>query len=261
MKKLIALILAVCFCFVFTLNSLAGESVNKVYNWYCKHTQNGKVPTCDTNMSFIEKYNGFYIDKAAKDDDKVIYLTFDAGYENGNVEKIVDIMKEKGAVGAFFVLEHTVKAYPELMKKIALGGNLICNHTSKHKDMTKFTSKDDFEAELRNLEDVLKSETGLNAAPFYRPPEGRFSEQNMIWANELGYKTIFWSFAYVDWNNDRQPDCEDAFNKIISSTHNGEIILLHPTSSTNAQIIGRLIDTWRTEGYRFGALTELGTEA
>lgn len=261
MKKITALAVALVTWLSLVSASFATGELNKPYDWYCMHTKNGEIPQCDSNMKFIEKHNGFYVDENASENDKVIYLTFDAGYENGNVEKIVDVMKEKGAVGAFFVLEHTVKANSELMKKIAANGNLICNHTSKHKDMTKMTDKEAFQSELELLEDTLKSETGLEMAHFYRPPEGRFNEQNLIWANEMGYKTVFWSFAYADWDNNNQPSCDAAYDKIISSTHNGEIILLHPTSATNAQIMGRLIDYWKSEGYRFGSLTELKCEA
>lgn len=261
MKKITALAVALATWFSLVSASFATGELNKPYDWYCMHTKNGEIPQCDSNMKFIEKRNGFYVDENASENDKVIYLTFDAGYENGNVEKIVDVMKEKGAVGAFFVLEHTVKANSQLMKKIAANGNLICNHTSKHKDMTKMTDKEAFQSELELLEDTLKSETGLEMAHFYRPPEGRFNEQNLIWANEMGYKTVFWSFAYADWDNNNQPSCDAAYDKIISSTHNGEIILLHPTSATNAQIMGRLIDYWKSEGYRFGSLTELKCEA
>ncbi len=261
MKKIIAFTVALAAGLSIVSASGATDEANKPYDWYCMHTKNGEIPQCDSEMKFIEKHNGFYVDGNASENDKVIYLTFDAGYENGNVEKIVDVMKEKGAAGAFFVLEHTVKANPELMEKIAANGNLICNHTSKHKDMTKMSDKESFRDELSSLENTLKSEVGLDMAHFYRPPEGRFSEQNLIWAEEMGYKTVFWSFAYADWDNNNQPNCDAAYNKIISSTHNGEIILLHPTSTTNAQIMGRLIDYWKSEGYRFGSLNELRSEA
>ena len=235
----------------------AAHSETTPYNWYCKHMKDGAVPPCDPQMKFIEKYGGYYIDKNATDEKKVIYLTFDAGYENGNVKAIVDVMKEKNVTGAFFVLENLVKTNPELIKEMAENGNLVCNHTASHKDMTKITDKAAFEAELKKLETVMKETTGVDCAPYYRPPEGRLSEQNLIWANELGYKTIMWSFAYVDWDNNKQMSEDAAINKVIEGTHNGEVILLHPTSATNAKIIGSLIDKWREMGYTFGTLDEL----
>lgn len=254
-----ALLFVICFSPVRAENALeaAAHSETTPYNWYCKHMKNGEIPPCDASMKFVEKYDGYYLDKKVTEENKKIYLTFDAGYENGNVEKIVDVMKEKNVTGAFFVLDNIITANPDLMKKIADGGNLICNHTAKHKDMTLVAEKADFEAELHSLENTLRDTCNIQIAPYYRPPEGRFSEQNLKWAKEMGYSTIFWSFAYVDWDNNHQMSKEAAMKKITDSLHNGEILLLHPTSSTNAEIIGELIDTIRNAGYSFGTLDEL----
>lgn len=190
-------------------------------------------------------------------DDKVIYLTFDAGYENGNVEKILDALKDHNATGAFFVLDNIIMRNPDLVKRMSDEGHLVCNHTAKHHDMTKITSKDQFAKELKTLEDAYFELTGRDMAKFYRPPEGRFSEQNLKFAKELGYKTVFWSFAYADWDNNKQPDEAKSIEKVLSHTHNGEIILLHPTSATNAAIMDRLLTEWENQGYRFGSLSEL----
>lgn len=235
----------------------AAHTETTPYNWYCKHMQNGEIPPIDSGMKFIEKHGGYYIDKNAADDNKKIYLTFDAGYENGNIEKILDVMKEKDVKGAFFVLENLIKTNPELIERMSAEGHLICNHTAKHKDMTIVTDKAEFEAEIHSLENTLKDTCGLEMAHFYRPPEGRFSEQNLEWVSEMGYKTVFWSFAYVDWDNNKQMSPENAVKKVKEGTHNGEIILLHPTSATNAAILGELIDYWRGEGFSFGTLNEL----
>ncbi len=235
----------------------AAHSETTPYNWYCKHMKNGAVPPLDPQMKFIENYGGYYLDKNASDDKKVIYLTFDAGYENGNVKTIVDVLKEKNVTGAFFVLENLVKTSPELIKEMAANGNLVCNHTASHKDMTKVKDESEFVSELKKLETVLKDTAGVECAPYYRPPEGRFNEQNLKWASSLGYKTVMWSFAYVDWDNNNQMSPESAIKKVLDGTHNGEVILLHPTSSTNAEIIGALIDEWRKAGYSFGTLDEL----
>ena len=123
--------------------------------------------------------------------------------------------------------------------------------------MTKMTSKEDFAAELRAMEDVYRDKIGGEIARYYRPPEGKFNEQNLAWADELGYKTIFWSFAYADWDNANQMSREKAIEKIITNTHNGEVILLHPTSKTNAEILPELIAKWREMGFTFGTLDEL----
>ncbi len=235
---------------------VSAHSENTPYNWYCKHTKNGEIPSIDPQMKFIESYDGYWLDKQT-DDKKVIYLTFDAGYENGNIKKILDVMKEKGVTGAFFILDNLINTNPEIVKQMAQDGHLICNHTASHKDMTRVCDKETFSAELESLNNTLREKLNLETAPFYRPPEGKFTEQNLMWAKECGYSTVFWSFAYADWDNNNQMDNDAALKKVLEGTHNGEVILLHPTSKTNAQIIGTLIDSWKKEGYTFGTLYEL----
>ena len=213
-------------------------------------------------MQFIKDYGGYYIDTRHADpnaEEKVIYLTFDAGYENGNVKKILDTLKAENVPGAFFVLEHLVVKHPELIQRMASEGHLVCNHTAKHHDMTKYHTADAFLEELHRLEDVCAESANVTVAPYYRPPEGRFSEENLRFANDAGYKTVFWSFGYVDWDNERQMSGADAMDKILGGLHNGEILLLHPTSATNAEIMGDLIRELKDRGYRFGTLDELTT--
>lgn len=222
-------------------------------SWYCKHMSDGERPPIPPEMSYIENHGGYFLG----DDEKVIYLTFDAGYENGNVEKILDVLKSEEVPGAFFILENLVERNTELVKRMVEEGHTVCNHTAKHKDMTKTTTKEDFASELEAMERIYKDKTGYDMAKFYRPPEGKLSEQNLAWADELGYKTILWSYAYADWDNNNQMNSEKAVAKLIEGTHNGEVLLLHPTSSTNAEILERLIKEWKSMGYRFGTLDEL----
>jgi len=224
------------------------------YNWYCKRAKNHMRPTAEGSMNFITENGGAFIGKDPEE--KVIYLTFDAGYENGNIAKILDVLKAHNATGAFFVLENIIKHDTELVRRMANEGHLICNHTAKHKDMTKMNDEQ-FAAELKKLEDVLMEYVGVECAKFYRPPEGRFNEKNLKAANALGYKTVFWSLAYADWDNDKQPEKEKAKQLLLSNTHNGAVILLHPTSKTNADILDSLLTEWEKEGYRFGTLSEL----
>ena len=235
---------------------VSAHSETTPYNWYCKHVKNGGTPTVDPQMAFIENYDGYFLDKNTNGK-KVIYLTFDAGYENGNVGKILDVMKEKNVTGAFFILDNLIKATPDLVRRMADEGHLICNHTASHKDMTRVSSKEQFKAELDSLNNTLKETLGLDTSPYFRPPEGKFTEQNLMWAKELGYSTVFWSFAYADWDNNNQMSPDAAIKKVMEGTHNGEVILLHPTSATNAAILGTLIDNWRADGYTFGTLGEL----
>lgn len=238
----------------------AAHSESAAYNWYCKHTKDHTQPPLDSLFNFTKNSQTYYIDKNNTDYDakeKVIYLTFDVGYENGNVAKILDILKEKEVTGAFFVLEHVVEKNTDLIQRMADEGHLICNHTASHHDMSAVNDKETFAAELEALENVCKEVAGVEVAKYYRPPEGRFSEQNLIWANELGYKTVLWSYGYMDWDNNAQPSTQASYEKVLSGTHNGEVLLLHPTSATNAAILGDLIDAWKSEGFRFGTLDEL----
>lgn len=241
-------------------NTVTTATQTTAYNWYCPHRKDGKAPDIPSEMSFIEKHGGYFLNHAAKDDDKVIYLTFDAGYENGNIEKILDTLKAEHVPGAFFVLENLIKTNTDLVKRMAEEGHLVCNHTAKHHDMSKVTDKAAFESELEKLEQIYQEYTGHDMAKYYRPPEGKFSELNLIHAEELGYKTIFWSFAYADWDNEKQMPREKAMEKILTGTHNGEVLLLHPTSATNAEILPDLIREWKKMGYRFGTLDELVSE-
>lgn len=255
MKKIISLITVF---FILVLSSFQiSASGDTAMNWYCARNKEHKQPTLDANMSFIEKYDGYYVDKKATDDNKVVYLTFDAGYENGNVEKILDTMKEENVTGAFFILNNLIERDPGLVLRMANEGHTVANHTSTHKDMTKIDDIELFRAELEGLNIKYKELTGKEMAHYYRPPEGRFDERGLGFAKALGYKTIFWSFAYADWDNAKQPSVEYAKKKIYDNLHNGAVILLHPTSKTNAEILGEVIRTLKSEGYRFGTLDEL----
>lgn len=230
---------------------------SKAYQWYCKTNDKKEAPPLPSEFSFIERYGGYYLDTDVKEGDKVIYLTFDAGYENGNVEKILDVLKEHRAQGAFFILGNLVKRNTELVKRMLNEGHLVCNHTSRHPNMAKVTELTDFRAELDALNALMVEYCGCESAPFYRPPEGSFSEQNLKFASECGYRTVFWSYAYADWDNNKQLSCKAALDKLITHTHNGEVLLLHPTSATNAAILDAYLTYLEGEGYRFGTLYEL----
>ncbi len=233
-------------------------SAQSVTHWYCIHAKNHQRPILDASLDYVKKYDGYYIGK--NEQDKVIYLTFDAGYENGNVKKILDVLHEKQVPAAFFILSHLVTKNTALVNRMFEEGHAVCNHTAHHKNMAK-VDRVTFEKELSELSAVCLDKTGREMAKYYRPPEGSFSEVNMKWAKELGYKTIFWSFAYADWDNQKQMSKEDAKQKILSNLHPGEVMLLHPTSDTNAAILGEVIDECRAQGYRFGTLDELTADA
>ena len=170
--------------------------------------------------------------------------------------RILDVLKEKNVPAAFFILENLVTANTELVRRMVAEKHLVCNHTAHHHDMTRM-DKAGFAAELSAMEKIYTEKTGEKLEPYYRPPEGKTNEDNLRWAEELGYKTIFWSYAYADWDNERQMDPAKALDKLLTGLHNGEVLLLHPTSATNAAILSDLIDALVEKGFRFGTLDEL----
>ena len=241
-------------------NAVSQNTSHGAMGWYFKKNDDHTLPPLDENLSYITQYGGYYADTEARDDDRVIYLTFDAGYENGNVEKILNVLKKHDAQGAFFVLSHLIEAEPDLVRRMVSEGHLVCNHSANHRDMTTL-SEGAFCEELSSLAALFKETTGRDMAMYYRPPEGKFSETSLSYAQNAGYKTIFWSLAYPDWDNDRQPDPEKAKETLLSHTHNGMVLLMHPTSATNAAILDDLLTSWETDGYRFGSLDELTAKA
>jgi len=257
MKRILTLVLTVVLTLSMGVFSYASGETDP-HNWYCVNNSEHVIPVLDRGMSFINKYSAYYADLKAQDKgDKVIYLTFDAGYENGNVSKILDTLKKHNAPGAFFILSNLIKRNGDLVKRMEAEGHTVCNHTGNHPDMSEITDKKMFKAQLDCLADGYKELTGKEMAKIYRPPEGRFTEQNLRYAEDLGYKTVFWSFAYADWDNNKQMDPDKALDKILSHIHNGEIMLLHPTSSTNEQIMDGLLTRLEEQGYRFGHLEEI----
>lgn len=255
MKRLIAFAMAVILLFVLMLGVYADEA----QSWYCVRNKDHKQSIVGSDLSWVENYGGYYIDHAHGDDseEKVVYLTFDAGYENGNVAKILDIMKEKQVTGAFFVLEHLVCENRELVSRMINEGHLVCNHTANHPDVTKLKDMEAFKKELQALEDVYRDKFGKEISKYFRPPEGRFNRRTLEYAQTLGYKTVFWSFAYADWDNNSQMSVQAAKDKILGNIHNGAVILLHPTSDTNVAVLGDVIDILKSQGYSFGSLDEL----
>ncbi len=255
MKKNVLTTVFICLLIGCFAVGVSAESLN----WYCVREKNHKTPKPPFEFSFISESDGYSVDmKHAdySDEDRVIYLTFDAGYENGNIEKILDVLKEEEVPAAFFVLGNLIGKNTELVMRMEDEGHLVCNHTFIHKNMSLLNEKE-FRDEIMHLESFYKEKTGRELAKFYRPPEGSFSRENLVWAKDMGYKTVFWSFAYMDWDNQKQPSREYAMNKIKENLHNGEIMLLHPTSKTNAEIMKEMIEYIKGEGFRFASLEDL----
>lgn len=249
----------VCLAVVMLLISCTCVSViaAPTQNWYFGKKGNSEAPSFPMSPGELEKYNAVCIDsKAYERGEKIIYLTFDAGYENGNVVRILDVLQDKNVSAAFFILSNLIIKEPELVKRMAADGHLVCNHTSKHKDMTTL-SDEEMMADLGRVETLCKERTGVSMAKIFRFPEGRYSEEKLALLRDMGYRTVFWSAAHADWDNAHQPSADAALKKLKEQTHPGAVFLLHPTSATNAAILSELIDYWRNDGYTFGRIDEI----
>lgn len=215
------------------------------------------MPVGNATFDELAQYDAYY---AEDTDEKVLYLTFDAGYENGNTEPILDTLAKHSVSATFFVVGTYIDSEPELIKRMVEEGHTVGNHTWHHPDMSQIATMDSFKKELVDVEDAYRDVTGQEMTKFYRPPQGKYNEENLKMAQQLGYKTFFWSLAYVDWYQDDQPSPEEAFDKLLGRIHPGAIVLLHSTSSTNAQILDELLTKWEEMGYEVRPLTDLAGE-
>ena len=255
MRKRDLVILLLAFAVAVTVAvSIFSGSVLETGSWGLSFRQEGAPPTGTAGKDQLGQYDAAYIGDTTQ---KVLYLTFDAGYENGCTEKILDVLKKHEVQAAFFLVGHYVEKNADLVRRMGAEGHTVGNHTMHHPDMSAISDKTAFTKELQDLEELYRETTGKELSKFYRPPQGIYSEENLRMAKELGYKTVFWSLAYVDWNNDAQPTREQAFEKLLPRTHPGAVVLLHSTSKTNAEILDELLTKWKEEGYRFGTLEEL----
>ena len=215
----------------------------------------GQPPTGTASSAALREYDAAYIGDTGE---KVLYLTFDAGYENGYTGKILDVLKKHNVPAAFFLVGNYIEKNADLVRRMVDEGHIVGNHTMRHPDMSRM-GEADFEKELADLAELFRETTGKELPKYYRPPQGVYSKENLQMAKNLGYKTVFWSLAYADWNNDKQPTAEYAFQKLLPRTHNGAVILLHSTSKTNADILDELLTRWKSEGYTFESMDKLFT--
>ena len=252
-RDLILLLIALAAAAVLTVSVMTGSAV-ETGSWGLSFRTEGSAPVAPASMAQLQKYDAVYLGNTQE---KVIYLTFDAGYENGCTAQILDALKKHNAPAAFFLVGHYIKENPDLVKRMVAEGHIVGNHTMHHPDMSKISEKAAFQKELTELETLYYAVTGQNMPKFYRPPQGNYSEENLKMAKELGYKTVFWSLAYVDWNTKSQPTAQQAFSKLLPRIHNGAVVLLHSTSTTNAQIMDELLTKWESLGYRFASITDL----
>ena len=244
---------AICAAVILAL-SVFGKQAVPTGNWGLSFRQPGAAPVAPADGEALKKYDAAYLGDTGE---KVLYLTFDAGYENGCTEKILDTLQKHQVPAAFFLVGNYVNRNPELVRRMVKEGHIVGNHTMHHYDMAKISDLQTFRQELQGLEELYRQVTGRELPKYYRPPQGIYSQKNLEMAKELGYRTVFWSLAYVDWNNDAQPSDQTAFEKLLPRTHNGAVILLHSTSQTNARVLDSLLTKWKEAGYRFETLEHL----
>ena len=223
-------------------------------NWGLSFQTDGDPPIANASMEELARFDAYY---AQNTTEKVLYLTFDAGFENGNTPIILDALKKHSAPATFFVVGTYIESNPDLIKRMEKEGHIVGNHTYHHPDMTKLSSLSAFEKELKDVENAYNNVTGKEMTKFYRPPQGKYNENNLQMAKELGYHTFFWSLAYVDWQENNQPTKEEAFDKLLTRVHPGAIVLLHSTSKTNGEILDELLTKWEEMGYQFKSLDSI----
>ena len=221
----------------------------KCVGWGFRRTENGPEFT-QAQSEQMKAYGCIYKENT---DDKNIYLTFDEGYENGYTSVILDTLREKDVKAAFFVTGAYVKDNPELIKRMANEGHIVGNHTVNHPSLPSIKDTETLKEELLELDRLIWGICGEKTV-FLRPPKGEYSERTLAITRDLGYTNVFWSQAYVDWNDN--VTSEQAFKKITADIHPGCVLLLHAVSKGNAEALGDVIEYARKEGYVFKNLNE-----
>ena len=253
---LIILILTLSFFFLNKENTTQETNAevisNKKIGWGIKRNKNHEQPDVGSkNKELLEENNGIAL---GNKDEKIIYLTFDEGYEAGYTSKILETLKENDVKATFFITAHYVNTASDLVKQMIDEGHIVGNHTVNHKSMPDL-SEEEIRKEVLDLHTTIYNKFNYEMK-YIRPPKGEFSERTLKITNSLGYKTVMWSFAYEDWNEDKQPNEEEAKKKILDNLHNGEIMLLHGNSKTNTNILDSVIKEAKNMGYVFKSLDE-----
>ncbi len=246
MIRTIMTAMALCMAMTFTANISGLDTTCKGYGQGRQVDENNRPYGA---IAFNDEL-GCYDCRAILDDDKKICLTFDQGYENGYTASILDTLKDKDVKAVFFLTGDYAERNKELVQRMIDEGHIIGNHGMKHKSLPTL-SPEEAKKEIMDLHEFVKEEYGCEMQ-YFRPPCGEYSEQSMAICQQLGYKTMLWSFAYQDWDVNNQPDPEEAFERVSSAAHGGGIYLLHSVSATNAEILPRVIDSLREQGFELG---------
>lgn len=231
-----------------TINGIEIESLdNKKIGWGIKRNDNHEQPDVgNVNRKILDKYQGLYM---GNKEQKLVYLTFDLGYEAGYTPKILEVLKQNEVKATFFITAHYVNTQPDLVKQMIDEGHIIGNHTVNHKSMPS-CSLETIKKEVMDLHSEIYDKFGYEMK-FIRPPKGEYSERTVAYTNTLGYTSVMWSFGYDDWDEKKQGREEYGKKKILDNVHNGEIMLLHATSKDNANILDDVIKEIKNMGYEF----------
>lgn len=251
-RDLYIFVIAIAIAIVVSISVFSSSAIATA-SWGLSFREQGSTPIGTAGADQLRRYGAAYV---GDPQEKVLYLTFDAGYENGYTGDILDVLKKHNVPAAFFLTGHYLEKNADLVRRMVEEGHIVGNHTVHHPDMST-ASQETFTKELQDLEKQFQKITGKELPKFFRPPQGKYEEATLKQAQELGYNTVFWSLAYADWNNDDQPSHEKAFSKLLPRTHNGAVVLLHATSKTNAEILDELLTKWEGLGYRFENLEQL----
>lgn len=226
-------------------------------SWGLSFSEPNKAPRGNASAEDLAKYNAYFTGNL---NEKKIYLTFDVGYEAGYTNSILDTLKKHNVSSAFFIVGNVFDSEPDLIKRMNDEGHIVANHTLTHPNMSKMSTFEDFKKQILPNEEKFKNITGQEMKKYYRPPQGIYNTQNLQDAQNLGYTTVFWSVAYVDWERDNQPSHEKAMSTLLKRVHDGAIILLHSTSKTNMEILDEFLTNLENQGYTFATLDELGAK-
>lgn len=248
-------------CYKIVNNLQDKETYNQYLNsklcwWFKRDTEHGPSG-CDDTVN-IGEFGGYYLDlsKTAAESEKVLYLTFDCGYENGYTEQILDVLKKHNVPACFFVTKTYIRDNIDLVKRMKEEGHQVGNHTITHPSLPE-RSFEEIVQEITGTEEYMKEATGFSMDPYLRPPRGEYSARTLAITHDLGYKTIFWSIAYLDYDVNKQPGASYVIEHFNKYHHNGAIILMHNVSSSNAAALDNVLTNMKAQGYRFASLNEL----
>lgn len=233
----------------------SGETVQGIERWWLKRNENHQTPEVSDYID-LSKYDAYYVNPKCKK--KKIFLTFDCGYENGFTPKILDVLKKQKIVAAFFVTKPFIREGRELVRRMKKEGHIVGNHTVHHRSMPTLSDRDN-KQEIIDCAEYCKEATGYEMDHFIRPPMGEYNEKTLKLTKSMGYKTIFWSMAYVDFDVNKQPGKQYVVEHFKKYTHNGAIPLMHNVSQSNAEALDEVITNLKKEGYQFESLKKLSS--